>query len=54
MKMRLPDFESHKVKLRQIREGFRLWVRAGRDPIRFREAQIVFSNGDRADTWQYL
>lgn len=54
LKMRLPTYQSHKQKLHDIREGFRLWIDAGRDPIRYRQALIHFSDGSRASAWQYL
>ena len=54
MKIRTNGFEdSHRFR-RYLRKGYELWVNAGQDPIRYREARVYMSDRGITTAWQWL
>lgn len=53
MRIRMDDLPS-KVFRRRVRQAFRLWKDANRDPSQFYQAQIVMPDGRKARAAEYL
>lgn len=54
MVLQMNEFEDSMSLERFLREGYRLWVDAGKDEARFRQARIDLAGRGRPVAWRWL
>lgn len=54
MVLRFNDAETHRERIRAIKEGLKIWTDAGMDPQIYRQAKLQFQDGSRGTAWHWL
>lgn len=54
LKIRMNEFEDFKRIRRHLKQGYELWINAGQDPMRFREAKVYTGERTITTAWQLL